>query len=44
MRDAAPKTIYLKDYRPFGFDVEKVELTFDLHPTATRVKSRIAKN
>ncbi len=42
MRDAAPKTIYLQDYTPFGFDVEKVELTFDLHPTQTRVKSKIA--
>ncbi|GIT87047.1 aminopeptidase N [Roseobacter sp. OBYS 0001] len=42
MRDAAPTTIYLKDYTPFGFDVEKVELTFDLHPTKTRVKSRIS--
>ncbi|MEE4187937.1 MAG: aminopeptidase N [Roseobacter sp.] len=41
MRDAAPKTIYLRDYAPFGFDVEKVELTFDLHPNKTRVKSRI---
>ncbi|MEP2642009.1 aminopeptidase N [Roseobacter sp.] len=42
MRDAAPQTIYLKDYTPFGFDVTSVALTFDLHPTATRVTSRIA--
>ncbi len=42
MRDAAPTTIYLKDYAPFGFCVEHVELDFTLHPTATRVKSRIA--
>ncbi|MEP0964399.1 MAG: aminopeptidase N [Roseobacter sp.] len=41
MRDAAPKTIYLSDYTPFGFDVEKVELIFDLHPTKTKVTSRI---
>ena len=41
MRDAAPKTIYLKDYAPFGFDVVSVDLTFDLHPTRTRVRSRI---
>ncbi|MFK7763738.1 MAG: aminopeptidase N [Roseobacter sp.] len=41
MRDAAPTTIYLSDYTPFGFDVAKVELTFDLHPTRTRVKSQI---
>ncbi|MCV3273923.1 aminopeptidase N [Roseobacter sinensis] len=42
MRDAAPTTIYLKDYKPFGFEVTSVALTFDLHPNATRVKSRIA--
>ncbi|WP_227271469.1 aminopeptidase N [Roseobacter weihaiensis] len=42
MRDASPKTIYLNEYEPFPYDVEKVELTFDLHPTKTRVKSRIA--
>ncbi len=42
MRDAAPQTIYLKDYTPFGWTVDKVELTFHLNPTATRVQSRIA--
>lgn len=41
MRDAAPKTIYLKDYTPFGFIVDAVHLTFDLAPNATRVTSRI---
>ncbi|XDA99473.1 aminopeptidase N [Sulfitobacter sp. LCG007] len=41
MRDAAPKTVYLKDYTPFGFEVESVELTFDLAPSATRVRSAI---
>ncbi len=42
MRDAAPKTIYLADYTPFGFLVDSVELTFDLDPHKTHVKSRIA--
>ena len=42
MRDAAPKTIYLKDYTPFGFDIDRVDLTFDLAPSATRVTARIA--
>ncbi|WP_299782789.1 aminopeptidase N [uncultured Roseobacter sp.] len=42
MPDAAPQTIYLSDYKPFGLEVTSVSLTFDLHPTATRVKSRIA--
>ncbi|MEX0364678.1 MAG: aminopeptidase N [Ruegeria sp.] len=42
MRDAAPTTIYLKDYTPFGYIVDSVHLTFDLAPNATRVTSRIA--
>ncbi|WP_375228127.1 aminopeptidase N [Roseobacter sp. S98] len=41
MRDAAPDTIYLKDYRPFGYNVKEVALTFTLHPNRTRVNSRI---
>ncbi|WP_170592915.1 aminopeptidase N [Ruegeria arenilitoris] len=42
MRDAAPTTIYLSDYSPFGFLVDSVHLTFGLAPHATRVTSRIA--
>ena len=42
MKDAAPQTIYLADYTPFGYLIDSVALTFQLHPTATRVKSRIA--
>ena len=42
MRDAAPKTIYLSDYSPFGYLIDQVSLTFRLEPHATRVKSRIA--
>ncbi|MDK3073617.1 aminopeptidase N [Sedimentitalea sp. JM2-8] len=42
MRDAAPTTIFLKDYSPFGFTAESVHLRFDLNPNATRVTSRIA--
>ena len=41
MRDAAPQTIYLSDYTPFGFEVQDVHLTFDLAPSATRVKARM---
>ncbi|MEO0389665.1 MAG: aminopeptidase N [Pseudomonadota bacterium] len=41
MRDAAPQTIYLKDYTPFGYDVRDVHLTFDLAPSATTVTARI---
>ncbi len=36
------KMIHLADYRPPPFLVERTELTFRLHPTATRVLSRIA--
>ncbi len=42
MRDAAPQTIYLADYTPFGFVIDSVALHFDLDPHNTRVKSRIA--
>ncbi len=37
----APKTIYLKDYTPFGFLIDGVELEFHLNPTQTRVVSKI---
>ncbi|WP_439154845.1 aminopeptidase N [Yoonia sp.] len=42
MKDAAPQTIYLRDYAPFDYVVDSVQLTFKLTPTATRVTSRIA--
>lgn len=42
MRDAAPQTIHLKDYKAFGWTVESVALHFTLDPHKTRVKSRIA--
>lgn len=41
MRDAAPQTIHLGDYTPFGYRIDKVALTFRLAPHATRVLSRI---
>ncbi|MDQ2067578.1 aminopeptidase N [Xinfangfangia sp. CPCC 101601] len=41
MQDAAPQTIYLADYQPFGWTIDSVELTFRLFPEATRVLSRI---
>ncbi|TKZ21766.1 aminopeptidase N [Shimia litoralis] len=42
MRDASPQTIYLKDYTPFGYIIDAVDLTFRLDPTATRVISRLS--
>lgn len=30
MRTETPKTIYLKDYKPFPFNIEKVDMNFDL--------------
>ncbi len=42
MRDAAPQTIYLKDYTAFGWHVDSVALHFTLDPNQTRVRSRIA--
>ncbi|MGB5865023.1 MAG: aminopeptidase N [Sulfitobacter sp.] len=42
MRDAAPQTIYLKDYTAFGWHIDSVALHFTLDPNKTRVRSRIA--
>lgn len=37
----APRTIRLVDYRPFSHRVDQVHLTFDLHPSATKVTARL---
>ena len=37
----APRTIRLADYRPYSHLIDHVHLTFDLHPTATRVTARL---
>ncbi|SLN40278.1 aminopeptidase N [Roseisalinus antarcticus] len=42
MKDAAPQTIHLKDYAPFPWIVDRVDLTFRLSPTTTRVLARVA--
>ena len=42
MRDAAPQTIYLKDYTAFGWLIESVALHFTLDPHKTLVHTRIA--
>ncbi len=42
MPDALPQTIYLKDYKPFGYLIDAVHLTFMLSATATWVHSRIS--
>ena len=36
-----PQTIYLKDYTAPAYLVDHVALEFDLHPTATRVRSTV---
>ncbi len=41
MKDTAPTTVHLADYAPPAWLVEDVHLTFRLHPTATRVISRV---
>ena len=41
MNTPAPQTIYLRDYRPPDYLVNSVYLDFHLHPTATRVRSRL---
>ncbi len=37
-----PRETLLADYRPPAFLVDRVDLTFDLDPAATRVRSRLA--
>ena len=36
-----PQPVYLSDYQPPDYQVTHTELTFDLDPTATRVKARL---
>ncbi len=36
-----PRTIRLSDYQPYSHLLDRVELTFKLHPTATRVLARL---
>ncbi|MGU3493291.1 aminopeptidase N [Xanthobacteraceae bacterium A53D] len=42
MRDAEPTPVRLADYRPPAWLVDTVDLDVSLHPTATRVVSRLA--
>ncbi len=42
MRDAQPSTIYLKDYRPPDWLIEKTHLDFDLHEDHALVESRLS--
>lgn len=42
MKDARLQPVHLADYTPPAYLVDGVELTFRLHPTATRVRARIA--
>ena len=41
MRDAQPKSIYLKDYQPPHFVIEETHLRFDLHEDYAQVDSRL---
>jgi len=41
MRTDTPQPIKLSDYRAPDFRIPGIELTFDLHPTQTRVKARL---
>jgi aminopeptidase N len=38
---ADPRTIRLSDYRPYSHIIAAVRLTFDLHPSATKVTARL---
>ncbi|MBB4568273.1 aminopeptidase N [Rhizobium leucaenae] len=41
MRTDTGQIIHLADYRPTDFVLERVDLTFDLHPTETKVEARL---
>ncbi len=41
MTSPDPQTIYLSDYQPYPFQLDNVELEFDLDPKATRVVSTL---
>tara|TARA_B110000046_G_scaffold82656_1_gene90948 strand:+ start:6759 stop:6965 length:207 start_codon:yes stop_codon:yes gene_type:complete len=41
MKDAAPQTVYLKDYQVAVFLIEKTNLTFDLGETKTSVVAEL---
>ncbi|MDJ0630955.1 MAG: aminopeptidase N [Rhodobacter sp.] len=41
MKDASPQAVFLADYAPPAYLIDRVDLTFRLHPTATRVLSQI---
>jgi aminopeptidase N len=42
MKLESPRPIHLKDYRPPAYLIDRTELDFVLHPTATRVRSRLS--
>ena len=42
MKDAAPQTVYLKDYKPTAFVVERTNLTFDLYDDKAVVTANLA--
>ena len=37
-----PKTKYLKDYTPFSYAIDAIDLHFSLNEDVTRVRSRLA--
>jgi len=41
MKDALPQTIYLQDYKPSAFEIEKTDLLFELGEEHTRVTATL---
>ena len=42
MKTDTPRPILLKDYRPSSYLIDTVNLDVSLHPTRTRVRSRLS--
>ena len=41
MTNIAPSTVYLADYQPYPYLLDRVSLIFDLSPAATRVQAKL---
>ena len=41
MKTDTPRPIHLKNYKPSAYLIDKVELDFSLHPSRTKVRSRL---
>ena len=41
MKTEEPKTVYLKDYKPYPYKLHHIDLNFDIHDGYTLVQSKM---